>query len=98
MAGLLMLVGARAVGRRRAVWVAIGGIALYPLLVGADAAVLRAAIMGGLFVLALYLGRQTEVRTSLIFAAIVMTAVNPFLLWNVGFKLGFAAMAGLIYL
>ena len=38
---------------------------------GADAAVVRAAIMGGLFVLAFYLGRQTEVRTSLIFTAIV---------------------------
>ncbi len=32
------------------VWIAIGGIALYTLLVGADAAVVRAAIMGGLFV------------------------------------------------
>jgi hypothetical protein len=30
-----MLVGTKAVGRRRAVWVAIGGIALYTLLVGA---------------------------------------------------------------
>jgi competence protein ComEC len=80
------------------VWVAIGGIALYTLLVGADAAVVRAAIMGGLFVLALYLGRQSEVRTSLIFAAIVMTAINPYVLWDVGFQLSFAATAGLIWL
>jgi competence protein ComEC len=93
-----MLVGTKAVGKRRAVWVAIGGIALYTLLVGADAAVVRAAIMGGLFVLALYLGRQAEVRTSLIFAAIVMTAINPYVLWDVGFQLSFAATAGLIWL
>jgi competence protein ComEC len=98
VAALLMLVGTRAVGKRRAVWIAIGGIALYTLLVGADAAVVRAAIMGGLFVLALYLGRQTEVRTSLIFAAILMTAVNPYVLWDVGFQLSFSATAGLIWL
>jgi competence protein ComEC len=93
-----MLVGTKAVGKRRAVWIAIGGIVLYTLLVGADAAVVRAAIMGGLFVLALYLGRQSEVRTSLIFAAIVMTAINPYVLWDVGFQLSFAATAGLIWL
>ena len=58
--GLLMLAGIKAVGKRRAVWIAIGGILLYTLLVGADAAVVRAAIMGGLFVLALYLGRYAE--------------------------------------
>ncbi len=98
VAALLMLVGTRALGKRRAVWIAIGGIALYTLLVGADAAVVRAAIMGGLFVLALYLGRQTEVRTSLIFAAILMTAVNPYVLWDVGFQLSFSATAGLIWL
>jgi competence protein ComEC len=96
--GLLMLVGTKAVGRRRAVWIAIGGIALYTILVGADAAVVRAAVMGGLFVLALYLGRQAEVRTSLVFAAVVMTAANPYTLWDVGFQLSFAATAGLIWL
>jgi competence protein ComEC len=98
VAGLLILVGTRLVGKRRAAWIAIGGIALYTLLVGADAAVVRAAIMGGLFVLALYLGRQSEVRTSLILAAIVMTAINPYVLWDVGFQLSFAATAGLIWL
>ncbi len=46
--------------------------------------------------LALYLGRQTEVRTSLIFAAILMTAANPYVLWDVGFQFSFSATAGLI--
>ncbi|GAB4539840.1 MAG: DNA internalization-related competence protein ComEC/Rec2 [Anaerolineae bacterium] len=98
VAGLFMLVGTRLFGKRRAAWVAIAGIVLYTLLVGADAAVVRAAIMGGLFVLALYLGRQTEVRTSLVLAAFVMTALNPYALWDVGFQLSFAATAGLIWL
>jgi competence protein ComEC len=86
------------VGKRRVVWIAIAGIALYTLLVGADAAVVRAAIMGGLYVLALYFGRQAEARTSLLFSAILMTAINPNTLWDVGFQLSFAATAGLIWL
>jgi len=96
--GLLMLVGSQVVGRRRAGPIAIVGIVLYTLLVGADAAVVRAAIMGSLYVLALTLGRQAEARTSLIFSALLMTAINPFTLWDVGFQLSFAATAGLIWL
>ncbi len=97
MAGLLMLAGSKALGKRRAVPLALAGIVLYTLLVGADAAVVRAAIMGCLYVLALYFGRQTEVRTSLIFSALLMTAINPHTLWDVGFQLSFAATAGLIW-
>jgi competence protein ComEC len=98
VAGLLMLVGTRALGKRRAVGLTLGGIALYTVLVGADAAVVRAAIMGGLYVVAVYFGRQAEVRTSLILTAMLMTAANPYALWDVGFQLSFAATAGLVWL
>jgi competence protein ComEC len=98
VAGLLMLVGTKAVGKRRATWIALAGIALYTLLVGASPAVLRAAVMGSLGVLALYLGRPTEARTSLVFSAVLMTALNPTTLWDVGFQLSFAATAGLVLL
>jgi competence protein ComEC len=97
VAGLLMLAGSKAVGKRRAVPLALAGIVLYTLLVGADAAVVRAAIMGCLYMLALYFGRQTEVRTSLIFSVLLMTAINPHTLWDVGLQLSFAATAGLIW-
>jgi competence protein ComEC len=54
--------------------------------------------MGGLYVLALYFGRQAEVRTSLIFSAVLMTALNPLTLRDVGFQLSFTATAGLVLL
>ncbi len=98
VAGVLMLVGTRAVGKRRATWIALIGIALYTLLVGASPAVLRAAVMGSLGIVALYLGRPTEARTSLVFSAVLMTALNPTTLWDVGFQLSFAATAGLVLL
>jgi hypothetical protein len=77
VADLLMLAGTKALSKRPAVPLALAGIVLYTLLVGANAAVVRAAIIGCLYMLALYFGCQTEVRTSLIFSALLMTAINP---------------------
>jgi competence protein ComEC len=71
---------------------------MYTILVGADAAVVRAAIMGGLYVLALHYGRQSHALISLMVAASTMTLFAPRTLWDVGFQLSFAATLGLILL
>lgn len=75
---------------------AIGVIACYAILVGAEPPVVRAAIMGGLAALALIAGRQSHALTSLFTAAWWMTIWQPFLLWDVSFQLSFAASLGLI--
>ncbi len=54
VAGLLLLAGGLVVGKRFAPPLALAGILLYTLLVGADAAVQRAAVMGSLWVLAIW--------------------------------------------
>lgn len=96
LAGVLLHAFGNLIGRRRATWLAIGGIAAYTVLVGADAAVVRAAFMGSLYVLAIRFGRQSDALTSLAFAAVAMTLLTPFALWDVGFQLSFAATLGLI--
>lgn len=96
--GLLLSLTTRTLGRRWAPLVALTGVAGYVLLVGADAPVLRAAITGGLCVLALHFGRQAEARTSLALAAVLMTAINPAWLEDAGFQLSFMATAGLVWL
>jgi len=98
LCGVLLAVFTRLAGRRIALYVSFLGIAAYVLLAGADAPVVRAAIMGGLYVLALRFGRRTEVRTSLVFAAALMTLINPAWLRDPGFQLSFSATAGLIWL
>ncbi len=98
LTGMLTAVGHRLLGRRKATPFVLAGIAMYTILVGADAAVLRAAIMGGLYVLALHYGRQTHALISLMVAASAMTLLNPQALWDVGFQLSFAATLGLILL
>ena len=82
--------------KRRAVWVAITGVVIYTIFVGASAAVVRAALMGILYLWGRRLGRPTFAPVSLAAAAIGMTALNPYTLWDVGFLLSFAATVGLV--
>ncbi len=96
IAGVILAFGRRLVGRRHAIWLALAGITAYALLVGGDAAVLRAAWMGALFAIATTLERRSTALVSLAFACWVMTIANPLTLWDVGFQLSSAATAGLI--
>lgn len=96
IAGLFLALFGRWLGARRGVWLAGLGVALYTLLVGADATVVRAAVMGILGLIALRTGRQTYALNTLGFTAAVMALVNPLVLWDIGFQLSFAATLGLI--
>lgn len=96
IAALFMALGQRLFGRKRAIWPTLAGIVCYALLVGGDAAVLRAAGMGALFVIATHLGRTSTAIMSLAVACWLMTLQNPLTFWDVGFQLSSAATAGLI--
>jgi competence protein ComEC len=97
---IFLSLGTLLFGRRRSiyVWLALGFTWLYALLAGMHPPVIRAAIMGSLFIIAVYLGRQGSAIIALAFAAAVMVGIQPGLLWTVSFQLSFLAMAGLILL
>ena len=83
--------------RRSAAVVVMGFIAAYAALVGGTGSVIRAAIMGGVYLLSMrFLGRPTLAMASLLLTAMIMTAVQPATLWDVGFQLSFAATLGLM--
>ncbi len=96
VAGVLMALGIRLFGRRGALWPTLAGLGFYAVLVGGDAAVLRASLMGGLFVVASVLGRQSTALASLAAACWGITLWNPHMLWDVGFQLSSAATVGLV--
>ena len=96
IAGLFISLFGRIFGKRRGAPVAIAGIALYTLLVGADAAVVRAAIMGSFALLARQAGRRVNGLNMLALVAGIMAALNPLVLWDIGFQLSFAATLGLV--
>jgi competence protein ComEC len=75
--------------------ISIGVIGAYTLLVGANPAVVRAALLSGLLVVGRALRRETFLPASLAFAALLLSALNPLILWDVSFQLSFFATLGL---
>ena len=96
VASLFAVAFNRLLGRWRGMLAAFLGIALYAILAGASAAVVRAAIMGGLSVFARQIGRRQSGLNTLAFVAAVMALFDPHVLWDVGFQLSFMATLGLI--
>ncbi len=96
VAGALLFLFQRLLGARWAFLPAVGGVMGYTVLVGAAPSVVRAAIMGGILILGRRLGRPGDTMVALLWAAGLMTALQPLLLWDVGFQLSFLATAGLI--
>ncbi len=96
IAGALLKMLTRTLGRRWAVAITIPAVALYAVLVGADPPVVRAAIMGCIALVALLLGRRNDALNALALSALLMTAVRPQAIWDVGFQLSFAATLGMI--
>lgn len=98
---LAMLMGGLAMflKRQKAFWFLLVGVLLYVLLAGAEAAVLRAGIMGATVLLARQTGRATSPRNILLLAVVVMLVGNPRLLRDdVGFQLSMLATIGLLVL
>lgn len=96
IAGLFATFFGRMLNPRRGAIAAVLGITIYTILVGADAAVVRAAIMGGLSLFARQVGRRQHGLNTLAFTAAVMAIHNPHVPWDVGFQLSFAATLGLV--
>jgi len=96
IAGIFFALFSRFLGDRRGTFVAIFGIVLYTFIVGADAAVVRAAIMGSLALWAKQLGRRQTALNTLLAVAMLMCIWNPLYIWDVGFQLSFFATLGLI--
>lgn len=71
-------------------------LVLYTLMVGASASVVRACIMGALVVIAFDVQRQSWAFNALAVAALVMSLLNPYVLWDVGFQLSAVATLGLL--
>lgn len=95
-----MVIGGLAwlVGRRNAALLALAAIAAYTVLAGPSPSLLRAAIMGALYIVATLLGRPSSGIVSLLVAAAVMTGLDPAVIQDVSFQLSFAAAAGLVLL
>ena len=85
--------------RQQAFWVCLTGIVLFVIFTGSSASVVRAGIMGMLVLFGQYLGRLSQIGTTMLLALVIMLLINPFVLfWDAGFQLSFIATLGLVYI
>ena len=96
IAGLFTFLFSHLLGRYKGAIAAAAGIVFYTVLVGANAAVVRAAILGLLALVGHLIGRRQSGLNSLSFAAAVMAIFSPTILWDVSFQLSFAATLGIM--
>ncbi|MDO8469827.1 MAG: ComEC/Rec2 family competence protein [bacterium] len=96
MGAALWLISRR---RRAAFLVTLAVILGFVCMAGAEASVVRAAIMGSLALAAKETGRLFDVRQAVVLAGLAMVLVNPKVLaFDVGFQLSFVALLGIVYL
>ncbi|MGB1285941.1 MAG: ComEC/Rec2 family competence protein [Aggregatilineales bacterium] len=97
ISGVVMGILGRLMPNRRVLPVVIGTafLVIYTLFVGANPAVIRAAVMSSLLVIAPLFRRKTYVPASLAFVAMLMSLQNPTVLWSISFQLSFFAVLGL---
>lgn len=96
---LMKLALACYIPRKKAFWLITLVLVGYITMIGFPPSAVRAALMGWLAMLAMYLGRLNRSTNALIFAASLMIIINPKILRDdIGFQLSFCAVLGLIYL
>lgn len=74
----------------------LSGLWLFTLLAGAQASVVRSAVMFTCIALGEALSKKTSVYNTLSLSAFLLLAYNPFWLWDVGFQLSYAAVASIV--
>ena len=85
--------------RRLTFWLTVLVIIGFVVMVGAEASVVRAAVMGGILLLAAQVSRIYSFRNAIAVAAFLMVLANPAtLVFNIGFQLSFLALIGIVYI
>ncbi|MBU4348229.1 competence protein ComEC family protein [Patescibacteria group bacterium] len=80
-------------------YLSISVIILFVMMAGAEASIVRAAIMGIILLLSTQTERIFNPRNAIVVSAFIMVLFNPrVLLFDIGFQLSFAALLGIVYL
>lgn len=70
----------------------------YAFITGLSPSVMRAVTMFSIFILGKMMHRRGNVYNTLSIAALVLLLYNPYMLYQVGFQLSFAAVLGIVWL
>ncbi|MDP1809398.1 MAG: DNA internalization-related competence protein ComEC/Rec2 [Actinomycetota bacterium] len=98
-AGFLMLLARAArLPKLLAASLALASVGFYFYLVGPTPSVLRATVMSALLYSALFFGRRLDATASTATAVLVLLAIDPASLFDIGWQLSFAGLLGILAL
>ncbi len=83
-------------GNRRRNLAVVAAVWLYVAATGCNASAVRAALMFTVYLSMRRTGQRTDSRRVLVITALIMLAINPLWLYDVGFQISFLAMAGIL--
>ena len=95
---LYMLLGLFRIPKRWIVALTILGLLYYMMVTGASSSIVRATIMGCVFLIGQTLERKVDIYNSISVAAMVILLLSPSQLFDVGFQLSFAAVLSIVML
>ncbi|MEO8284352.1 MAG: ComEC/Rec2 family competence protein, partial [Pseudarthrobacter sp.] len=98
LGALLMAARSLRLARILAAWLALAGLGMFVVLVGPDASVLRAALMGSIAIASLAGGRMGRGLSFLCLAVMGLLLIDPGLATSFGFLLSVLATLGIIVL
>lgn len=99
VAGAILLLCGFFMRRTVAFYATFMAVVAFVAMAGAEASVVRAAIMGSIVLLASYMGRTHSMRNAIAVSACAMVLWNPNALrYDLGFQLSFGALIGIVYL
>lgn len=99
LAAAVFLVLGQFFSRRKSFWFSLAIIFGFVVMTGAETSVVRAAVMGSIFLVSQQAQRLYSFRNSIAIAAFFMILFNPKILkFDIGFQLSFAALLGIVYL
>lgn len=97
--GLLVLL-TRPIRRKNLKWLQtiliLSGLWVFTLLAGAQASVVRSAVMFTCIALGEALSKKTSIYNTLALSAFLLLVFNPYWLWDVGFQLSYAAVLSIV--
>jgi competence protein ComEC len=93
---VLAAAAALRLGRRTRFLVGVGTVAFFAVMTGGEPSVLRAGVMATLTLLGIVLGRPRSAASILAGAVLLLLALDPWLVWSVGFQLSVCATAGMV--
>jgi len=94
---LMTLAGLLGLNRRIAVGFGLAGLLFYAAVAGFSPSINRAAVMGGLGLVAYLRRERRDFYTALALAALVILIFRPRSLYDSGFQMSFAAAWGIVY-